>query len=102
MLGIIPLGNKLSDYFDRYQSSQDHLNAIIESLKRGKDELMRDNAAIEQEKVNLWALMERLEKYIHIGRALDTALVAQVQAEPQTPRRPGCCAKRCCFMPDTK
>lgn len=84
LLGIIPLGNKLSDYFDRYQSSQDHLNAIIESLKRGKDELMRDNAAIEQEKVNLWALMDRLEKYIHIGRALDTALVAQVQAVETT------------------
>ncbi len=90
LLGIIPLGNKLADYFDRYQSSQDHLNAIIESLKRGKDELMRDNAAIEQEKVNLWALMERLEKYIHIGRSLDTALVSQVQtletADPEKAR----------------
>ena len=80
LLGIIPMGNKLADYFDRYQSSQEHLNAIIESLKRGKDELMRDNAAIEQEKVNLWSLMERLEKYIHIGRSLDAELDAKAQA----------------------
>ncbi|MES2887918.1 MAG: toxic anion resistance protein [Pseudomonadota bacterium] len=80
LLGFIPLGNKLADYFDRYQSSQAHLNAIIESLKRGKDELMRDNAAIEQEKVNLWTLMERLEKHLHIGKALDGALSAQAQA----------------------
>ena len=80
LLGIIPLGNRLADYFDRYQSSQAHLNAIIEALKRGKDELMRDNAAIELEKQNLWSLMERLEKYIHIGRKLDAELDARARA----------------------
>ena len=74
LLGIIPMGNKLADYFDRYQSSQSHLNAIIDSLKRGKDELLRDNVAIEMEKVNLWGLMERLEKYVHIGKKLDVQL----------------------------
>jgi uncharacterized protein YaaN involved in tellurite resistance len=74
LLGFIPMGNKLADYFDKYQSSQSHLNAIIEALKRGKDELMRDNAAIEQEKVNLWTLMEKLEKYVHIGKKLDGEL----------------------------
>jgi uncharacterized protein YaaN involved in tellurite resistance len=79
LLGILPFGNKVADYFDRYQSSQAHLNAIIESLKRGKDELMRDNAAIEQEKTNLWELMERLEKYIHIGRKLDAELDAKAR-----------------------
>jgi uncharacterized protein YaaN involved in tellurite resistance len=80
LLGLIPLGNRLVDYFDRYQSSQSHLNAIIEALKRGKDELLRDNAAIEQEKVNLWTLMERLEKYIYIGRKLDGELDAKARA----------------------
>ncbi len=74
LLGLIPMGNKLAGYFDRYQSSQTHLNGIIEALKRGKDELLRDNAAIEQEKVNMWTLMERLEKYIHIGKKLDAQL----------------------------
>ena len=80
LLGIIPLGNKLADYFDLYQSSQSHLNAIIVALKRGKDELLRDNAAIELEKTNLWGLMERLEKYIHIGRKLDAELDAKARA----------------------
>ena len=77
LLGMIPLGNKLVDYFDRYQSSQGHLNAIIEALKRGKDELLHDNAAIEQEKLNLWQLMEKLEKYIYIGKQLDGQLDAK-------------------------
>jgi uncharacterized protein YaaN involved in tellurite resistance len=80
LLGIVPFGNKVVDYFDRYQSSQAHLNAVIESLRRGKDELLRDNAAIEQEKGNLWGLMERLEKYVHIGRKLDAELDAKARA----------------------
>ena len=79
LLGLIPFGNRLIDYFDRYQSSQSHLNAIIEALKHGKDELMRDNAAVEQEKVNLWTLMERLEKYIYIGKKLDARLDAKAR-----------------------
>jgi uncharacterized protein YaaN involved in tellurite resistance len=80
LLGLIPFGNKVNEYFDQYRSSQSHLNAIVETLKRGKDELLRDNAAIEQEKVNLWALMERLEKYIYLGKKLDTALDAKAKA----------------------
>ena len=74
LLGLIPMGNRLTDYFDRYQSSQTHLNVVIESLKRGKDELLRDNVDIELEKTNLWGLMERLEKFVHIGKSLDAQL----------------------------
>lgn len=77
LLGFIPFGNRMAAYFDRFRSSQSQLNAIIASLKRGKDELLRDNAAIEQEKVNLWGLMERLEKYVYIGRKLDGELEAR-------------------------
>jgi uncharacterized protein YaaN involved in tellurite resistance len=80
LLGLIPFGNRLNEYFDQYRSSQSHLNAIVETLKRGKDELLRDNAAIEQEKVNLWTLMERLEKYIYLGKKLDAALEAKAKA----------------------
>jgi uncharacterized protein YaaN involved in tellurite resistance len=88
LLGLIPFGSKLQDYFDRYQSSQGHLNAIVESLKRGKDELIRDNAAIEQEKINLWTLMERLEKYIHIGKKLDGELESRAAAfDPVDPEK---------------
>ncbi len=90
LLGLIPFGNRLVDYFDRYQSAQSHLNAIIEALKRGQDELLRDNASIEQEKANLWGLMERLEKYIHIGRRLDEELAAKAAvldaADPEKAR----------------
>jgi uncharacterized protein YaaN involved in tellurite resistance len=88
LLGLIPFGNRLVQYFDQYQSSQTHINAIVESLRHGKDELLRDNAAIEQEKVNLWTLMERLEKYIYLGRKLDASLDAKAKSlEPADPEK---------------
>jgi uncharacterized protein YaaN involved in tellurite resistance len=74
LLGLIPLGGRLRDYFDRYRSSQTHLDAIINALYRGQDELRKDNAAIEQEKVNLWAGMGRLQQYAVLAARLDQAL----------------------------
>jgi uncharacterized protein YaaN involved in tellurite resistance len=78
LLGMIPLGSRLVAYFDGYRSAQSHLNAIIESLYRSKDELQRDNAAVETEKARLWDLMKRLEQYIYLGKTLDAALSAKI------------------------
>jgi uncharacterized protein YaaN involved in tellurite resistance len=78
ILGVLPFGNKVRDYFRGYESSQSHLNAIIESLRRAKDELLRDNAAIETEKGNMWALMGELEKHGYLARALGDAVQREV------------------------
>jgi uncharacterized protein YaaN involved in tellurite resistance len=80
LLGVIPLGSKLVEYFDSYRSSQSHLNAIVEALYRSKDELQKDNASIEQEKQRLWALMQRLEQYAYLGKKIDAALSAKLDA----------------------
>ncbi len=78
LLGIIPLGSKILAYFDKYRSAQTHLNAIIESLNRGQDDLQKDNAAIEQEKQNMWTLMQRLEQWVYLGKQLDQAVTAKI------------------------
>ena len=88
LLGFIPWGNKLQDYFRQYQSSQTHLNAIIQGLYNSQDELRKDNAAIEQEKVNAWELMQKLEQYAHLGKQLDTALEGKlVELEASEPEK---------------
>jgi len=74
LFGIIPFGNKLKNYFDSYKSSQTHISAILVSLKNGKDELLKDNAAIDTERQALWASMGRLEQMIHYARTADTLL----------------------------
>lgn len=74
LFGIIPFGNKLRNYFDSYQSSQGHIQSILGSLQSGKDELYKDNAAIDVERQNLWAAMGRLEQMIHISKTMDARL----------------------------
>lgn len=87
-LGIIPMGKSVQDYFRKYQSSQTHINAIIESLYHGKDELMKDNASIEQEKVNMWALMQSLRQYIYVGKKIDERLEHKIgELEPTDPEK---------------
>jgi len=74
LLGIIPFGNRVDRYFDKYRSSQTHISKILSSLGNGKDELLMDNAAIDTERANLWKTMHKLEQMIHISKKLDQVL----------------------------
>ncbi|MEU4362511.1 toxic anion resistance protein [Promicromonospora sp. NPDC023987] len=86
-LGVIPFGDKIEDYFRRYESAQGQLNAIIQALYNGQDELRKDNAALNLEKQNLWDTMARLNQYIYVAERLDAQLatkIAELQiAEPE-------------------
>ncbi len=77
-LGVLPFGEKVSDYFRKYQDSQTHLNAIITALYDGQDELRKDNAALNLEKQNLWESMGRLNQYIYVAERLDARLSARI------------------------
>ncbi len=78
LFGIIPFGgNKLRGYFDSYKSAQTHISAILGRLKDGKDELLHDNAAIDQERANLWVAMGKLEQMVHMSKTLDGQLEAK-------------------------
>ena len=77
LFGILPFGNKMRNYFDSYKSSQSHIASILTRLAGGKDELLKDNAAISVERQSLWAAMGRLEQMIHVSKALDAKLEAK-------------------------
>jgi uncharacterized protein YaaN involved in tellurite resistance len=77
LLGIVPFGNKLRDYFEGYRSAQGHIASILARLQSGKDELLKDNAAIDVERQALWAAMGKLEQMIHVAKALDAELEAK-------------------------
>jgi uncharacterized protein YaaN involved in tellurite resistance len=78
LLGMIPMGTKISRYFEKYQSAQKQIDAIIRALDSGQDELRKDNAAIEQEKANLWAAMGKLTEYATLAKALDGAVSQKI------------------------
>ncbi len=77
LFGLIPMGNKLRNYFDGYKTAQSHISTILTRLASGKDELLKDNAAISVERQTLWAAMGRLEQMIHVSKALDAQLEAK-------------------------
>ena len=78
VLGMIPFGDKITDYFRKYQSAQSHLDGILTSLRQGQDELQKDNAALNLEKQNLWDAMGRLNQYVYIAERLDAKLAAHI------------------------
>lgn len=81
ILGFIPGGNKLAKYFQRYESAQTQLDKIIKSLMAGQDELLKDNATLAGEKVQLWENMQSLSEYAVFAKALDAACVEKIDAK---------------------
>ncbi|GAB3494107.1 toxic anion resistance protein [Flexivirga lutea] len=78
ILKWLPGGNKIENYFMKYQSAQSHLDAIIRSLSAGQDELRKDNASIEVERNNMWQAMQKLGEYNQLATALDSAVESKI------------------------
>ncbi|HZX40180.1 MAG TPA: toxic anion resistance protein [Streptomyces sp.] len=77
-LAKLPGGNKLRDHVAKYASAQGSLNRIVGSLRGGQDELRRDNAALQTERVRLWETMGKLQEYVVLTEALDAAVEEHV------------------------
>ncbi|EMF54621.1 MULTISPECIES: toxic anion resistance protein [Streptomyces] len=78
-LSRLPGGNKLRDHVAKYASAQGTLNRIVGSLRGGQDELRRDSAALQTERVRLWETMGKLQEYVVLAEALDTAVEAHIR-----------------------
>lgn len=87
ILRRLPGASKLMHYFERYQPAQKQLDAIIGALISGQDELLKDNAAIEQERANLWTTMGKLGEYALLAAALDDATAARAEEARATDPR---------------
>ncbi|MDT0400656.1 toxic anion resistance protein [Streptomyces edwardsiae] len=79
-LSRLPGGNRLRDHIAKYASAQGTLNRIVGALRGGQDELRRDNAALQTERVRLWETMGKLQEYVVLTEALDTAVERHIGA----------------------
>jgi uncharacterized protein YaaN involved in tellurite resistance len=89
MLGNIPfIGSTLKRYFSRYEKSQTIINAIINSLKNGKETLTRDNMMLAEDQKSMRQMTQRLEKAVKLGQLIDTKLQYKLEREiqPDDPR----------------
>jgi len=74
ILGIkIPfgLGNRVDSYMQEFRSSQSQIDDIVKALLNGKDELIEDNAHIDEEREQMAQLMNYLEQYAYVMKQLD-------------------------------
>jgi uncharacterized protein YaaN involved in tellurite resistance len=78
ILGFIPGRKKAGQWLAKYESSKSHLDAITVSLLQGRDDLIRDNADLEQEKIRAWDQMGELNKAAVLTGGIDRELVAVI------------------------
>lgn len=79
ILGFIPGGKKISRYFQKYESAQVQLDSITKNLLSGQDELLKDNAALSQEKAEMWEAMTALNEYIFLASNLDAEISQEIE-----------------------
>ena len=73
-LGLIPMGDGVDDYFERYAGAQGRIQGIVLGLTNAREALVRDNAVIAQEQRSLWVGMETLRQYAYMAERVDAEL----------------------------
>jgi uncharacterized protein YaaN involved in tellurite resistance len=89
-IGKIPgVGTPLKRYFMRYESSQTQIDAIVNSLEKGRDQLKRDNVTLADDQKQMRELTIALTEQIALAGALDAAFVDKLATEitSDDPRR---------------
>lgn len=81
-LGRLPfVGSPLKRYFSRYESASTVLDAIIRSLRDGREQLNRDNITLGNDQKAMRELITRLEAAVQLGQKVDEKLTAKLATE---------------------
>lgn len=81
-LGRLPfVGTPLKRYFSRYEASSTQLDAIVRSLRNGKEQLGRDNITLGDDQKAMQALAAKLAKAVKLGQLIDAKLSAKLERE---------------------
>jgi len=74
-LSFIPgVGNRLQRYFQKFETAQEAIDAIIHDLEAGKDMLRRDNLTLADDQAALRNSLQHLTRQIELGRLIDRRL----------------------------
>ncbi len=80
LLGLIPYGNKLQNYFRKYQGASGQLQKSMQQLYAARDDMQRDVVDLEATRGKLWEAMQKLGGAIHFAETLDAKLYAKVES----------------------
>jgi uncharacterized protein YaaN involved in tellurite resistance len=82
LVGHIPgVGTPMKRYFSKFESAQTVIDAIINSLQNGRDELKRDNITLSEDIKYLIASGKDLQKLVMLSQKLDSKLVYKAERE---------------------
>jgi uncharacterized protein YaaN involved in tellurite resistance len=82
ILGKIPgVGTGLKRYFSRFENASTSIDAIVNSLEEGREQLKRDNIILADDQVAMRELTIKLEKTIKLGQLIDSQLQAKLDTE---------------------
>lgn len=84
-LGRLPfVGTPIKRYFSRYEASSTQLDAIVRSLRNGKEQLGRDNITLGDDQKAIHALADKLQKAVKLGQLIDAKLASKIERELST------------------
>jgi uncharacterized protein YaaN involved in tellurite resistance len=82
VLGMIPgIGSPLKRYFSRYESAQTVIDAIVNSLQQGREQLRRDNVTLGEDQGLMRGLTRKLDRQIKLGQLIDQKLSGKLGGE---------------------
>jgi uncharacterized protein YaaN involved in tellurite resistance len=83
--GYLPgIGTPIKRYFSKYESASTSIDAIINSLKAGQEQLKRDNITLADDQKAMRALTFKLEQGIKLGQLIDQKLQDALNTEVLT------------------
>ena len=80
LLGFIPFGNKLQNYFRKFESAGGQLQKSMQQLYAARDDMQRDVVEIEAVRTKLWDAMQKLGGAVQFAETLDAKLAAKVDS----------------------
>ncbi len=78
VVGKVPgVGDPLKRYFTKYETAQTVIKAIIASLDKGRDQLLRDNQTMLDDQKEMWEATVKLQRAITLAQLIDKKLTAK-------------------------
>jgi len=76
MFGWLPfVGTPMKKYFSKFESSQTIIDAVVESLEKGKAQLRRDNVTLVEDQKEMRKMTLKLEKQIALAQLINQKLL---------------------------
>ena len=80
LLGYLPgVGTPIKRYFSRFENASTSIDAIINSLEKGREQLKRDNITLTDDQAAMRALTLKLEKTVKLGQLIDQRLQSKLE-----------------------